>query len=104
MYGDHLYLYHLYADDEGGGDLAREEEDVQHFPPRSLLLLRLHWIQHIVTNTGDYDYYVHIGDNNELSYCQKRHLRRMSQRKLFIAIYKWTGLDWMDWITGRGEV
>ena len=49
----YLYLYHLYADDEGGGDLAREEEDVQHFPPRSLLLLRLHWIQHIVTNTGD---------------------------------------------------
>ena len=51
----HDYLpSHLYAGDEGGGDLARQEEDVQHLPPWSLLLLCLHWIQHIVTNTGDY--------------------------------------------------
>ena len=72
----YLYLYHLYADDEGGGDLAREEEDVQHFPPRSLLLLRLHWIQHIVTNTGDYDDYVHIGDNYDYDHIDNNHKHR----------------------------
>ena len=47
-----VHDYHP-SGDEGGGDLTRQKEDVQHFPTRSLLLLCLHWIQHIVTNTGE---------------------------------------------------
>ena len=55
----HHHPSHLYHYQQGGGNLARQKEDVQHLPTRSLLLLCLHWIQHIVTNTGDYDFVSH---------------------------------------------
>ena len=79
----------------GGGDLARQEEDVQHLPPWSLLLFCLHWLQHIVANTGDYheDFYnvkdsVHIFSWNhkdsfstELDLWRSRELHRGLSRE-----------------------
>ena len=50
-----MFNFFTFQPGQGGGDLARQEEDVQHLPARTLLLLRLHWLQHIVTNTGHGD-------------------------------------------------